>query len=176
MAILDKVEQDILALLDGFSTTVGTTNVALTPQVLRQATYNLRLNKVGGPYVYILHPTQVDDVLDSIQTAGAASWGNESVDFSILNGQAPAKNGLVGSYLTVPVLATTNCESINSDVDWSGACLNPSKALAFGEDGRGVRTRMMDDIEKGVRQIAIDMFYDTKEAEDLAGVGIVSQQ
>lgn len=175
-AVLQYVEQATCGLFDGFSRSVGTTGEQLTPQVLRRALYNLRVADVPGPYVIVLHPTQIDDVQDNIQSAGAALWGNPMVDFSILNGAPVKENGLAGSYLQVPVYSTTNCESINTDADWSGAALNPQRAIAFGEDGRGIRSEVDRNIKKGVTQLAVNLFFDVKEAEDLSGVGIVSAQ
>ena len=176
LAVMDKVEQDACGLFDGFSTDVGLTLTALNAKTLRRALYNLRVNNVPGPYVFVLHPTQIDDVQDHIQDAGAANWGNPNVDFSILNGAPIRENGLAGSYLQVPVYSTTNVEGINTDDDWCGAALNPMRAIAFGEDGRGIRSRLDEDIEAGVTQIAVSMFYDVEEREDEALVQIISAQ
>lgn len=176
MAVLDYVEQTVCGLFDGFSNVVGTTGVALTPQVLRRALYTLRINKVPGPYVVVLNPTQIDDVQDNIQTSGSAVWGNPAVDFSILNGAPIQENGYAGSYLQAPVYSTTNVEGINTNADWSGAALNPMRAIGFGEDGRGVRSEVGRNIKKGVTEIGVSLFFDTKEAEDASGCNIVSAQ
>lgn len=175
-AVLDYVEQTVCGLFDGFSNSVGSTGVALTPQALRRALYTLRINKVPAPYVIVLNPTQIDDVQDAIQTAGAAVWGNSSVDFSILNGAPIAENGYAGSYLKAPVYSTNNIEGINGNADWCGAALNPMRAIGFGEDGRGVRSEVGRNIKKGVTELGCSIFFDAKEAEDVSGCGIVSAQ
>jgi hypothetical protein len=175
-AVAQKVEQDILGLADGFSKQVGTTGNPLSPQVLRSAFYNLDLSDVSGSRIVILHPTQVDDVLDALQTAGAAMWGNQNVDFTILNGRSLEPGGYKGTYLGVPVFQTTNVEGINNDDDWCGLACNASRAIAFGEDDRGIRVEYDRNLKKGVTEISVDLFYDVKEREDASGVGIVSGQ
>lgn len=176
IAVAQKVEQDILGLADGFSNQVGTSGNPLSPQVLRAALYNLDLNDVDGDRIIVLHSTQLDDVLDAIQTAGAAVWGNQNTDFTILNGRSLLPSGFKGTYLEVPVFQTNNVEGINADADWCGMACNARRAIAFGEDDRGIRVETDRNIKKGVTALSVDLFYDVKEREDASGVGIVSGQ
>jgi len=93
---------------------------------------------------------------------------------SILNGQRPDVNGLKGTFLGVPVFSTTNVATANSAADYVGAAIGVGRALAVGEDGRGIRTELDRDIQAGLTKIAVNMYFDVKEAEDLAGVKIIS--
>lgn len=178
-AIVDKVDVDGLALASGFSTSVGSTGVDLTADVLRLATYNLRLAKVKGAPLIILHPTQISDVQADIISSSGAVWGGPNVQLSILNGRTPgAGSGYVGSFLEVDVFSSTNTESINSDVDWAGLCLDPRRALAFGVDAQGIRVKIDETskIQEGLTGISVAMYYDWKEADNAAGVQIISDQ
>lgn len=178
-AVLKKLEQDILGLADGFSTTVGATGVDVTPAVLKSSFYELEANDVPGRYVHVGHPRSLHDVTDDLidATAGAASfWANPNASLSILNGNAPQMNGYKGEYLGVDIFSTTNTESVNVGADWANLTCNPQLAISFGEDGRGIIVEIDRDIKKGVVQIAVFSFYDTKERIDGAGVYVVGDQ
>lgn len=177
-AVAEKIESDGLALFDSFSNQVGTTTVDLTPQGMRQAAYTLRLNNNDGVYIYILHPTQVDNVNEDIiaGTGIGNVWANSNLELSILNQKAAGVNGFVGTFLGNEIRVTTLTESKNAAADWEGAIIVPNKALAFGQDGRGVQVEIDRQGASRSDDIIINAYYDWKEAEDLAGVGILSAQ
>jgi len=171
-AVQKKYDGDICALFAGFSTAVGTTTVDLGTTALRTAIADLEIADVPGPYAVVLHPTAIDNINAALLASPSPVWA--LTEMSILNGQRPDVNGLKGTFLGVPVFSTTNVATANSAADYVGAAIGVGRALAVGEDGRGIRTELDRDIQAGLTKIAVNMYFDVKEAEDLAGVKIIS--
>ena len=172
-AIATKYDADAMALFDGFSNSVGSTGVDLTPAVMAAAAYTLRLNNIQGPYVYVLHPTAHFDVQANILSSGASVYTNPA--FVSFLGAQPAANGYVGNLFDVNVFVSTNTESINSGADWGCACFSPQFAIAAGYAGE-IEVEQDNDIKKGVAQLSASLFYDFKEHKDTAGCLILADQ
>jgi hypothetical protein len=175
-AIAQKFDVDAMALFDAFNggTQVGTSGADCSPEILLQASYTVRAQAVPGQLVYVLHPTQVYDVQSDLITSGASVWTNET-RLDILNGQPPASNGYIGSFNGIPVYESTNTESVNVGADWAGACFVAGLALAAGFAG-GIEVESDRNIKKGVTAVAVTLWYDVKEASDVAGVSIETDQ
>lgn len=171
-AISAKIDTDVLALSAGFSSTVGTTNVALTPAILATAAYTARLANAGGPLVHILHPKATSDIQQAIITSGAAIWSNQNF-VDIMNGQAQP-NGWRGKYLNIDVYESTNVPTANAGVDRGSMTINPKLAIALATMG-GTRTLALQDVVKRTVNISTAFYYDTKEYLDGAGVQIISK-
>ncbi len=171
-AIQKKVDGDAAALFAGFSQSVGTTGVDLTPAVLRTAIATLEIADVPNPYAVVLHPTQVDNINAALLASPSPVWA--LTEMSILNGKRPELNGQKGTFLGVPVFSTTNVATANSAADYVGAAIGVGLAIAMGEDGRGVRTELGRSVSEGLTEIGVNIYFDVKEAEDLAGVKIIS--
>ena len=58
-AIATKMDKDIIALFDGFSTSLGLTTTEMTIAYLFQAAATLRANKATGRLVGVFHPYQI---------------------------------------------------------------------------------------------------------------------
>ena len=175
-AIAQKFDTDAMALFDSMNggTQVGSSGVDCSPQILLQATYVLAAQNIPGPYVFVLHPTQIYDVQDDLITSGAVMWSNPA-QLDIMSGQAPLANGWKGRFLDLDVYASTNTESVNAAADWAGACFSPQHALAAGFAG-GIETEIGRSRSKGVTELAVTLWYDVKEYNDLAGVSIETDQ
>ncbi len=75
-----KIEKDGLALFDGFSTSLGATNTAITTGYLATAVTRLEVGVATGasgdtepaprPYAYVGHPYQVKIIMDSVAKVG----------------------------------------------------------------------------------------------------------
>jgi hypothetical protein len=172
-ACQEKLDIDALALLDGFSTNAGAYGADCSDVILAEAAYKLEANNAPGPYAYVLHTKQWWDVKEDLVAVSGAIYTNPT-HVTLLSGQ-PAPNGLKGMFFEVPVYVTTNAESVNTNADWSGACMSVGHALAMGLGG-SVRVEEDKDIKKGVRQLAASLWYDVKEYRDLCGVQIRSQK
>ena len=171
-AVRKKYDGDICALFSGFSTGVGTTTVDLTPTALRTAFADLEINDVPTGYCAVLHPTQIDNINAVLLQSACPVW--TMTELSILNGQRAQANGYKGLFLNVPIFSTTNVATVNSSADYCGAAIGIGQAIAVGEDGRGIRTESARAIQSGKTCFAVNLYFDAKEAEDLAGVKIVS--
>ena len=178
IAVAEKVETDALALFNTLTNQVGSTTVDLTPDAMKEAAYTLRLNNNDGTYIYVMHPTQVNDVdTDIIAGTGIGNvWANPSVDVSLLGQTAAQANGSVGFFLGNEVRVTTNTESINTNADWQGGIIVPNKCIALGQDGRGIQVEIQRDAKRRSDEITANVYYDVELAEDVAGCGIVSDQ
>jgi hypothetical protein len=62
-SLIMKENQDIWALFDGFSTSLGTTNTALTLDVVRNAVKTLKNASASGPYTFVVTPTVMDQLV-----------------------------------------------------------------------------------------------------------------
>lgn len=167
----EKFDTDALALFDGFSNSVGSTGVDLTPAVFKQAAYTARLNKVPGGVVAVLHPTQTSDIEDDILASSAVVYGDSAANQQVLN-QQPAQ--VRGSFLGVPIYETTLTESINTGADWSGAIFNKHAICSIYSPQFSVN--IAPDVSKSTREVALIMDYQVGEWVDAAGCGIVSDQ
>lgn len=176
-AAADKFDLDSCALFSSFSANVvGTTGVTLTVANLKKAPIKVRLGKVSGPVVYVLHPTQIGDLQDNIITSAAPVWANDQTKLDILDGQPPLNtNGYKGMVLGVPVYETTNVPSINSGADWGGACISPQWAICAGLLGR-FRTKIQPLAQTMTDGLAVAMYYNVAIWNDVAGAKIVSKQ
>lgn len=175
-AIAQKFDTDALALADALNggTVVGTTTVDATPANLVEAAYIVRANNVPGPIAYVLHPAQERDVKDDIIASTGTPWSNTQY-LDILGGQQPANNGFRGTFFDVPVYISTNTESLNTNADWGGVCLDVNEALAYGVYG-DIMVDIGYNVKKGVTEIGVRLWYDIKEYNDTAGVAIVTDQ
>lgn len=175
LACADKFDVDALALADGFSASTGTTGVVLSVDNLKNAPYKVRLNKIKGPLVYVLHPTQIRDIQSSIITSGAALWGNPTTQLDVLNGQPAGDNGRVGQIFSADIYESTNTKSINAAADWAGLCFSPRWAYAAGILGRFI-TQIVPIPQTGLNGLSLHMFYQLAEWNDGAGAYIISKQ
>lgn len=175
-AIAQKFDVDAMALFDSFngSTAVGVSGVDNSPEVMLQASYTVRAQAVPGELVYVLHPTQIYDAQLDLLTSAASVWTNP-VRLDILNGQSPQANGYAGSFNGIPVFESKNTESINTGADWGGACFVRNLALAAAFGGT-IETEILRNVQKGVTQMGVTLWYDVKEASDVAGVCIATDQ
>lgn len=172
-ACAQKLDIDALALFDSFNggTMVGTTGTAMTPAKVLQAMYNVTSQDVPGGLAVVLHSSGVFDIQTDMLTTTAAYWTNPAT-MSLLDGGAPAANGLKGSIFGQPVYQTNNTESQNASADWSGGVINPQYGLALGVFG-SIRSEVDRDIGKGVMKLAVDLWYDVKELQDKAGCALL---
>lgn len=169
----DKIDIDAMALFDGFSTNAGAYGADCSDVILAEAAYKLETNNAPGPFAYALHTKQWWDVKEDVIAAAASVYTNPA-RVELFSGQ-PSANGFKGMFFDVPVFVSTNAESVNTNADWSGACLAVNHALALGLGG-DVRIELDRDIKKGVDQLAASVWYDVKEYRDLCGVQIRSQK
>lgn len=127
---MEAVEVAVMALLDDFTTSVGTTTVDFDLAQAESALYQLTNKETGreSDWVYLLAPIQVSDLRRDVAIngggAGGAVWSTDIQ--SIVNVNPGLETmGLVGSLFGVPVYqtATSTNPSPNGGADEAGALL-----------------------------------------------------
>ena len=121
-AIATKMDQDAIALFDGFSTSLGATTTELTAAYLFQAAATLRANKAPGRLVGVFHPYQVYALKANLTNTFANPNGGD------LQNEA-MRTGYVGTIAGIDIF-----ESANITVDGSGdakGCVFAPEAMAM---------------------------------------------
>lgn len=129
-AVLEKREDDVSSLLDGFSNTVGSTGVDLTLTNMIAAQYTLKtLEPIHEDFVYVLTPNQVHEITlelgDTGGGKGGSVWVNQG-DLSFFNFRPDMpKNGFRGSFMGIPVYEYAHSlrELMNGTDDVAGALM-----------------------------------------------------
>lgn len=121
-SIATKMDQDVIGLFDGFSTSLGATTTELTAAYLFQAAATLRANKATGRLVGVFHPFQTYALKANLTNTFANPNGGD------LQNEA-MRNGYVGTIAGIDIF-----ESANVTVDGSGdakGCVFAPEAMAM---------------------------------------------
>lgn len=167
-----KLEDAVAALFQGFSTTVGTTAVALTDAVIRSAISSLEtLNADFEEAAWFFAPKTIwTDIMsiDRFALAFASPGAN------------PIAAGAVGRVYGRPVFSSTRITKINSNADYAGALAVPdaihyaTSPLPGQKDAMGVRFQSNYIPEYLGTLSTADLLYGAIENRDGGGVQIVS--
>lgn len=126
-AIATKMDQDLIALFDGFSTSFGATTTELTAAYLFQAAATLRANKAAGRLVGVFHPYQTYALKANLTNTFANPNGGD------LQNEA-MRNGYVGTIAGIDIFESANV-SVDGSGDAKGAIFAPEAlALAMKKD------------------------------------------
>jgi N4-gp56 family major capsid protein len=121
-AIATKMDQDLIALFDGFSTSLGATTTELSAAYLFQAAATLRANKAVGRLVGVFHPYQTYALKANLTNTFANPNGGD------LQNEA-MRNGYVGTIAGIDIFESANV-SVDGSGDAKGAIFAP-EALAM---------------------------------------------
>ena len=121
-AIATKMDQDIIALFDGFSASLGATTVELSVAELFKAAATLRANKVTGRMAAVLHPYQAYSLKANLTNTFTNPNGGD------LQNEA-MRNGYVGTIAGIDIYESANI-TIDGSGDAKGAVFAP-EALAM---------------------------------------------
>ena len=116
-AIATKMDKDLLALFDGFSTSLGATTTELTVAYLFQAAATLRANKAMGRMVGVFHPYQTYALKANLTNTFANPNGGD------LQNEA-MRNGYVGTIAGIDIFESANV-TIDGSGDAKGAIFTP---------------------------------------------------
>ena len=126
-AIARKIDEDLIALFDGFSTSLGATTQELTVADVFKAAATLRNNKVNGRLVAVLNPLQAYALKANLTNTFANPNGGD------LQNEA-MRNGFVGSIAGVDIYESAHV-AIDGSGDAKGAIFAPEAlALAMKRD------------------------------------------
>ena len=126
-AIATKMDKDIIALFDGFSTSLGATTTELTAAYLFQAAATLRANKAPGRLVGVFHPYQTYALKANLTNTFANPNGGD------LQNEA-MRNGYVGTIAGIDIYESANV-TVDGSGDAKGAIFAPEAiAVAMKRD------------------------------------------
>lgn len=169
-----KLEDAVATLFQSFSNSVGTTTVALTDAVIREAISTLEGTSLADfeEAAWFLHPKTVWEDIMAIDRFALA--------FNTNNASNPLEKGAVGRVYGRPVFSSARITKINANADYAGALAVPDAihwatgALPGQRDAMGVRLQANYIPEYLGTLVTADILYGAVENRDAGGVRIVS--
>jgi N4-gp56 family major capsid protein len=126
-AIATKMDQDIIALFDGFSASFGATTQELSVADIFKAAATLRANKVMGQMSAVLHPYQAYALKANLTNTFANPNGGDAQN-------AAMRNGYVGTIAGIDIYESANIV-VDGSGDAKGAVFAPeAMAIAMKRD------------------------------------------
>jgi N4-gp56 family major capsid protein len=170
-AIATKIDNDLMALFGGFSTTVGSATTTATAALVFEAVARLRSAGVpGSDLAMVLHPLVAFDLKSALTTAGTTAFagtGNSDVANEAL------RMGYVGMLAGVPVYETSNMPDASGNFpgttgDYKGAVFHRDAiALAMSSD---IRIETQRDASARATELVGVATYGVSEIHDSYGV------
>ena len=117
-AVSEKFDSDVAGLFGSAGSTAGSTGTALTIDKLATAAQKVRANKFAGQLWAVLHPSQVEDILQDL--AGADFAGSEAMNEAM-------RDGMVGRLFGMNILQSASVTDDSTDYTGCGWAEN-----AFG--------------------------------------------
>ena len=173
-AVAEKRTTDLVALMSGFSNSVGTTTVDLTEAFFLAAIAQLRGAKVPTPYVAVLHTTSYySELIGSVgSTFSAIATTGQGVRAESNDLPGAGDGGIVGSIYGVTTLVTPLVgEDGNSDK--INGMYSPSRAIGYVEKW-AVRPEVERDASLRGSEVVVTAAYAVGETDDVSGVRIIS--
>lgn len=118
---VEKMEADVVALVTGLSTSVGTSGVDFSVADAFTAVFTYdTLEPVTRQAAWLLCPTQVDDLRRDLAVAGGGLGGSvwfSQADASFLQTNQLPKNGFIGTFLGRPIYQYAHSLRVLSDTN-----------------------------------------------------------
>ncbi len=105
-AVSEKFDEDVATLFASAGSTAGTTGTALTIDKLATAAQKVRANKFSGQLWAVLHPSQVEDILQDL--SGADFAGSEAMNEAM-------RDGMVGRLFGMNILQSASVTDDSTD-------------------------------------------------------------
>ena len=165
-AIAKKIDQDLTALFDGFSTAVGSGSTALTAALVFQSIANVRNAGVSMDGVSaVLHPMVAYDLKANLTNTFANANGNDLANEAL-------RNGFVGRLGGVPIYETTNVSNDGTAGDYKqGVFHRDALGLAMMQD---LKIETQRDASLRADEIVATSVYGVGELNDSYGVELHS--
>lgn len=170
-ALADKQDADSAALFSGFSNATGVTTGGLTTATILSAVAALAARDVPGPYVGVIHPTQMFQLQSEIAASSATIWASGG-DSRIGNANAYQGN-LLGVEWYQSTNTPTNTRATVAVYD--GAIFSANQALVFVSK-RDARSEMERDASARATEIVVSSRYAVAELVDSYGQVLYSNQ
>jgi hypothetical protein len=173
-AVAEKRTTDLVALMSGFSNSVGTTNTDITEAFFLNAIAQLRGAKVPSPYVAVLHTDSYYKELIGAVGGTFTALTNTGSGVRAESNDLPGSGdgGMVGELYGVTTLVTPLvAEDGNSDK--INGMYSPSRAIGYVEKW-AVRPEVERDASLRGSEVVVTAAYAVGETDDVSGVRIVS--
>lgn len=159
-AIATKMDQDLIALFDGFSASLGAAAQEITVADLFKAAATLRANKVTGPMAAVVHPYQAYALKANLTNTFANPNGGAAQNAAMIN-------GYVGTIAGIDIYESANI-TIDGGDDAKGAVFAP-EALAIAMK-RDFQIEPQRDASLRAWELNATAVYGVGELDDSYGV------
>jgi len=165
-AIAKKIDTDLTALFDGFSTSVGAADAALTVAKMFEAVANLRNSAVPIADVSaVLHPMIAYDLKANLTNTFANSNANDLANEAL-------RNGFVGRLAGVPIFETSNIANTGTTGDYkNGVFHRDALGLAMMQD---LKIETQRDASLRADEIVATAVYGVGELQDTYGIELLA--
>ncbi len=173
-AMADKLDVDVCALFDGFSTTIGATGVDLSIANILDAIFTLENADAAslGQIVGVLHPRQAADIRTAVDATSGEAYSGVAGARAAQLGPAPGP-GFFGAWFGIPFWMSTNVPTVNLGADRAGGIFIRDYALGLVNKWTARVESMRWPPIRGIVLTASAM-YGVGEIEDAAGVEVVT--
>jgi HK97 family phage major capsid protein len=161
-AIAKKQDQDLIALFDGFSTTLGDGTTAISAASVFNALSTLRANSLPiNECAVVLHPKIAYDLKANLTNTFANANANDLANEAL-------RQGFVGRLAGMPVFETANMANTGTAGDYKGGAFHRD-AIALAEM-QGLKVETQRDASLRADEIVATSVYGVGEIHDSYGV------
>ena len=165
-AIAKKIDTDLTALFDGFSSSIGGAGTEMTVDKIFQAVATLRHAGVTGPYYGVFNPKVVYNVKKSLTNTfvnpNAGDLQNEAM-----------RTGYIGNIAGVQIFETSNVDGTTDTDNCKGGIFSQDAlGLAMMQD---LKIETQRDASLRADEIVATAVYGVKELHDSYGVEMLSE-
>jgi len=160
-ALARKQDADLIALFDGFSTTLGDGTTAISPAVIFNALSTLRANSLpANECAVVLHPKIAYDLKSGLT--------NTFAGLDTENSNEALRSGFVGTLAGMPIFETSNMANTGTAGDYKGGAMHKDAlAIAMMQD---VKIETQRDASLRADEIVATSVYGVGEIHDSYGV------
>jgi len=159
-AIAKKMDQDLIALFDGFSTSLGAASQEITVADIFKAAATLRNANAPGSVAAVLHPFHAFQLQANLTNTFANPNGGEAQNEAMMN-------GFVGSLAGIDIYQSSNI-TVDGSGDAKGAVFVP-EALAIAMK-RDFEIEVQRDASLRADELNATAVYGVAELDDSYGV------
>jgi hypothetical protein len=161
-ALARKQDQDLTALFDGFSTTLGDGTTAINSATIFNALSTLRENALNiDECAVVLHPKIAYDLKAGLTNTFANANANDLANEAL-------RSGFVGRLAGMPVFETSNIANTGTAGDYKGGAMHrDALAIAMMQD---VKIETQRDASLRADEIVATSVYGVGEIHDSYGV------
>ena len=160
-ALARKQDADLIALFDGFSTTLGDGTTAISPAVIFNALSTLRANALpANECAVVLHPKIAYDLKSGLT--------NTFAGLDTENSNEALRSGFVGTLAGMRIFETSNMSNTGTAGDYKGGAFHKDAlAIAMMQD---VKIETQRDASLRADEIVATSVYGVGEIHDSYGV------